>query len=77
MSPVSPIKNVKIEKMFSFAQKLATSSPVSFVELWQVSDADQRYALDERAAICEYEAGLSRTEAEQCVTLDFQTKTDQ
>ena len=65
LSPLSPLKNIKVVKMFSFAQKLAASSSASFAELWQAADKQGRYDLDERAAICEYEAGFSRTEAER------------
>ena len=38
---------------------------MTFADAWQHATPDDRYDLDERAAILEYEAGLPRAEAEQ------------
>jgi hypothetical protein len=61
--------------MLKFAQKLAADgepkAPCLFAELYKTANEEGRYALDERAAIYEYEAGLTRDEAEAKAALDF------
>ncbi len=37
---------------------------------FEAEEADRRHAFEERAAIMEYEGGMSRAEAERCATVD-------
>ena len=57
--------------MLKFAQKLTAQKPQSFAECWQVANEEDRYCLDERAAILEYDAGFAQEEAEIKVTFNF------
>lgn len=43
----------------------------TFAQLWQEGSTEVRHLLDERAAIREYDGGLTRIEAEIQTALDY------
>lgn len=47
---------------------------MTFRQLWENGDEEVRYLLDERAALNQYDGGLSRIEAEIRTALDFKNE---